>query len=119
MSFISSMSDESVLAEMGVRLARLRLDRNLTQSQLATEAGVSRRTVERVEAGESAQLASLVRLFRVLGVLENLDAFLPEPTLSPVEQLKLGGKARRRASMPRKAKATKPAAKPWTWGDDR
>lgn len=108
------------MAEIGTRLARLRLDRNLTQAELATEAGVSRRTVERVEAGESAQLSSLVRLLRALGVLENLDAFLPEPTLSPVEQLKLSGKTRRRASKGRRRKdAAKPAAKPWTWGDDR
>jgi len=43
-------TDDSVLAELGGRLARIRLDRNLTQAQLAEQAGVSKRTIERLEA---------------------------------------------------------------------
>ncbi len=46
-----SQSDEAVLREIGARMARRRLDFQLTQADLAEQAGVSKRTVERIEAG--------------------------------------------------------------------
>jgi len=91
-------SDEAVLAALGERLARRRLRRDLTQQQLADEAGVSRRTVVRLEAGESTQLTNLVRVLRVLGLIEDLAALAPEPGPSPLEQLRNRGRERKRAS---------------------
>lgn len=44
--------DEAILKELGGRLAGVRLGRNLTQAALAEQAGVSKRTVERMEAGD-------------------------------------------------------------------
>ena len=52
----SRLADASVLTELGDRLARLRLQPTLTQAQLAREAGVSKRTLIRLEHGESTQL---------------------------------------------------------------
>ena len=111
----TELSDESVLQEMGDRLARTRLERNLTQAQLAGMAGISKRTLERLESGAAAtQLTSFIRACRSLGLLERLDLFLPTPQLSPVEQLKLQGKKRKRASG---AKIEKTSAKKWSWGE--
>jgi transcriptional regulator with XRE-family HTH domain len=76
------------------RLAATRLDQNLTQAALAEEAGVSKRTVERLESGEvAARLSGLVRVWRALGLLERFDALVPASVPSPIAQLKL---ARRR-----------------------
>src|SRR5271155_1137620 len=109
-------TDAVILAELGARLARIRLNRNLTQAQLATQAGVSKRTVERLEAGTvGTQLSSFIRVCRVLDVLERFDLFIPEPLPSPVEQLKLAGRRRRRASTPRPAQLSE---KKWQWGDN-
>jgi transcriptional regulator with XRE-family HTH domain len=44
-------SDVALLQELGQRIARLRLERNLTQPQLAEQAGISKRTLERLESG--------------------------------------------------------------------
>ena len=44
------MSDAAVLLELGHRLSRRRVELELTQADLAREAGVAKRTVERVEA---------------------------------------------------------------------
>lgn len=107
-------TDEVVLAELGARLARARLERNLTQGQLAAEAGVARATLERMEAGRPARLPSFIRVLRVLGLLDGLDRLLPESTPSPLELLKLHGKQRRRAA-PAKHDET---PGPWTWGDE-
>ena len=114
MAMTRDMTDAAVLAELGGRLARLRLKRNLTQAQLAREAGVSKRTLIRLERGESSQVTNLIRVVRVLGLLGNLDAFVPPPVPSPIEQLRSRARERRRASPG--AKNRRPLTE-WTWGD--
>ncbi len=106
------MTDEAILGELGERLSRYRLSRDLTQADLAREAGVSKRTVARIEAGASTQVTNLIRIIRALGLIENLGAVVPPPLPSPMEQLRNRGKERQRASGRRPA----PAAE-WTWGE--
>jgi transcriptional regulator with XRE-family HTH domain len=109
-------TDETVLAELGGRLTRIRLERNLTQLQLAKEAGVSKNTVQRLEAGAVAtQLSGFIRVCRVLDVIERFDLLIPEPVPSPVAQLKMAGRKRQRAST---AKPVKSSAKKWQWGNE-
>jgi putative transcriptional regulator len=117
MKLTKQATDTVVLGELGSRLARIRLDHNLTQAQLATQAGVSKRTVERLETGAVAtQLSGFIRVCRVLDLIGRFDLLIPEPVPSPVAQLKLGGKKRRRAST---ARPPAPPARKWQWGDER
>jgi transcriptional regulator with XRE-family HTH domain len=107
------MTDEALLQELGRRIARQRLERNLSQAQLAEQAGISKRTLERLEAGASAtQLSLFLRVLRQLDLLERLDLLLPEPQPSPLALLELQKAGRKRASRPRIAKPTGS----WTWG---
>jgi len=116
MKFVKQATDEAVLGELGARLAKARLERNLTQAQLAAQAGVSKNTVQRLESGSVAtQLSGFIRVCRLLDLVERFDLLVPEPVTSPVEQLKLRGRKRQRASAGRRAKA---AAKKWQWGDE-
>ncbi len=102
-----------VLRELGERLATTRLQANMSQEILARQAGISKRTLERLESGEVAsRLASLVRVCRVLGLMEKLNAFIPVPTISPIAQLKLLNRRRRRASGESPAAGNPPK---WTW----
>ena len=113
---ISNQATDALIArELGERLARLRLERNLTQAALAEQAGVSKRTVERMEAGGATQLVNLVRVCRALNLLDRFETLIPEPLISPVMQLKLQGKQRKRAT------ATPPISPPtkWEWNDKR
>lgn len=107
-------TDTTVLAELGERLARTRLERNISQQALASEAGVSKRTVERIEAGAETRLSNFVRILRALGLLDQLDRLVPEPLPSPIERLKTHGKRRQRAGRAPDA-GDPPGA--WTWGD--
>ena len=113
MKFTNQLVDDQILRELGERLARLRLERNLTQASLAAQAGVAKRTLERMEAGDASQLDTLVRVLRALGLVERFEALIPAPAISPVAQLKLRGKQRKRAS------ANNPPARggQWQWGD--
>lgn len=107
------MTDQLVLEECGARVAACRIDRNLTQAALAEQAGLSKRTIERLESGAVAtQLSSLIRVCRVLGMLERFDLLLPEAVAGPMAQLRQQGKRRQRASS---VKVDTPK-KPWTWG---
>jgi transcriptional regulator with XRE-family HTH domain len=107
-------TDEVVLAELGRRLARGRLDANLSQKQLAQEAGVSKATVERLEAGDPVKSNVLIRVLRALGRLDAIDRLVPEPLPSPVERLELEGRRRQRAGR----KNEEREARPWRWGDE-
>lgn len=115
MKIDSKMTDEILLKLIGERLAGLRLARNLTQQQLAEQAGLGLRTVQRLELGATAtQLSGFIRVCRVLGLVENLEMLVPEPAASPMAQLKQQGRKRQRATG-RKAVAGKP--KKWTWAE--
>ncbi|MDR7193292.1 helix-turn-helix transcriptional regulator [Luteimonas terrae] len=106
------------LAQLGSQLAALRVARNLTQAELAEQAGVSKRTVERLEAGATAtQLSTFLRVCGVLGLEGRLAQLVPEPVDSPVAQLRQQRRTRQRASGASKD-APAPKAKPgkgWSW----
>ena len=115
MRITSQLTDEAVLVELGSRLARTRLERNLTQQDLGFEAGIGLATVRRLEDGQSVRLTSLIRVLRSLGLLDTLDVLVAEPVPSPIERLRLRGRERRRA---RPRAGTHPKNSPWTWGDE-
>jgi transcriptional regulator with XRE-family HTH domain len=108
----------AVLHEIGDRLERRRIDAGLTQAQLAEEAGISKRTVERIEAAHSTDFVMLLRVLRALKLLETLDQLVPDLPQSPLMLLKGRGRARKRVGhsrrLPDGTVARKPAA-PWKW----
>jgi len=108
-------SDNAILAELGSRLSSLRVSQNMTQASLAREAGISKRTLERIEAGQSAQITNFVRVLRVLNVLDRLETLLPRPETGPMDLLKSSGKTPQRASR----RGTTKEIQPWQWGDDQ
>jgi transcriptional regulator with XRE-family HTH domain len=113
------LTDEAVLTELGRRLERTRLERNLTQRELAAEAGVERKATQRLEAGEPVRLTSFIRVLRALGLLDSLDRLVPEPLPSPLELLKLQGKRRQRATGERRtSRPAREGTTPWRWGDE-
>ena len=115
MKITALLSDESLLRELGERFAGVRLSRNLTQAALAEQAGVSKRTVERLESGSVAtQLSGFLRVCRTLGLLERFEGAIPDAVPSPIEQLKQVRRKRQRASRRKKLPAK---SENWTWGN--
>ena len=63
---------------VGFRIRRLRKDRNLTQSALASQVGIQQSDLCRMETGEYR--VALETLFRILSVFEmNIAEFFQEP----------------------------------------
>lgn len=92
-----SMTDQAVAEEIGRRIDQIRLERNLTQQQLADAVGLSRVSYARLVAGQ-AKFINVIAVLRVLDQLSLVERFVPETMFSPLEQLKMRGKQRRRAT---------------------
>jgi transcriptional regulator with XRE-family HTH domain len=115
MKISNFLSDGIILAEIGKRIAHRRLDLEFTQAELARQAGVSKRTIERIEAGATAQMSSIIRIFRVLDLLSGLDQVIPEPGPSPMDYVKRKGRVRQRATSKR---SKTDSTDPWSWDED-
>ncbi len=115
MKFLGSNSDDATLKELGKRIVQYRLNKNWTQEVLATEAGVSKKSVHRVEHGHIIRTLNLIRILRALRLLDNLEMLIPEPAISPIQLTEMQGKKRKRASS--KPDKSSPQT-PWLWGDD-
>ncbi|HEV2268459.1 MAG TPA: helix-turn-helix transcriptional regulator [Steroidobacteraceae bacterium] len=119
-----ALTDATILRILGERIERYRIEAGLTQAELAEQAGIGKRTLERVESGLGAELVTLIRILRILNVLDGFERLIPELPASPIEQLKLRGKQRRRVSRPRGRRDAiehpnevreGAATKPWAW----
>ncbi len=106
---------EAVITELGMRMAQRRVELGMTQAELAEQAGVGKRTVERIESGTDTQFSTLIRLLTALDLNEQLDHLVPEATVSPMEMLERQAKPRKRATSKRVAKPKRP----WKWGDEQ
>ena len=104
------------LQRLGRRLVKHRLNRNLTQVELARAAGISRRTLARLEGGEPTQLENFLRALVALGLEDNLDRLVPDVPESPIQQLERSGRSRKRATGRRKPRPG--ASEPWSWDDE-
>ena len=94
---LAHLTDSELIAEIGKRIRRYRLQQNLMQQDLARIAGVSPRTVRNIESGGDVRLSTIIAVLRALGRTDAIDAFLPRPGVSPIELLETGGSERRRA----------------------
>ncbi|EOB4963476.1 TPA: helix-turn-helix domain-containing protein [Vibrio vulnificus] len=89
--------------EIGNRLKQARLNRDLTQSEVAEIAGIARKTVLNAEKGK-VQLDIMIAILMALDLTEQIDLFIPKQEISPIQLAKLQGKKRQRASGQRSIK---------------
>ena len=118
MRFDELLTDDAVLAEIGRRIARHRLERNLTQAELAARAGIGTATLQRAESGQSVQLTSMVRVLRAIGLLGGLEAAIPESLELPIAALERRSERPRKRARAARVQAFRREDEPWTWGDD-
>ncbi|QCL92364.1 MULTISPECIES: helix-turn-helix domain-containing protein [Agrobacterium tumefaciens complex] len=108
-------SIETTMRDLGTRLARVRLSRNLTQARLAQEAGASLPSIKRLEAGRNSSLDTLLRVLRALNLGDRILDILPNPDVRPVERVQHDGHERRRART--QTEAPKKASD-WAWVEE-
>ncbi len=108
---IYGMSDMAILKEIGQRIRRKRLQKNISQQELGEISGLNRTTIGDIERGSPFGVLTLIQTLRALEALEEIDGFLPDPGISPLQLAKMRGKERRRAS--RKNVQTKNGGSDW------
>ncbi|WXU00090.1 MAG: hypothetical protein Ctma_0801 [Catillopecten margaritatus gill symbiont] len=85
-------TDREAVAEIAVRIRNLRLNdstRQMSQSELAERAGISRSTVARFEQKGEISLLPLIAILRAMGLLSKLNNLVPEEVaISPIEMSK-------------------------------
>lgn len=92
-----SMTDRAIAQEIGQRIEQMRLEQNLTQQYVADEIGLSRLSYRKLVEG-GGKFENVIAVLRVLGRLDLVTRFVPEVTSSPMQQLKMKGRQRQRAS---------------------
>ncbi len=111
----SIATSEQIEEALCHQLVNIRLCRNWTQQQLARRAGVSLKTISRLEKGEGVSLNTFIRVLIALGFYSHLQNLLPDPNIRPIERTKFDGVERKRARPPK----TNNETKPWVWGDEK
>lgn len=104
---------EVILKELGGRIKDIRIKRDMTQKDLAENAGVSFSTVVRVEMGEGVNMENFMRIIRVFDFLGNFDLLVPEQILSP-EDIYKGRQKKKRTYKGKKSAFTE-----WIWEDEK
>jgi putative transcriptional regulator len=108
----SVATSDQIEAALCKRLESIRLSRNTTQIQLAKEAGVSPRTIGRLEKGQGVSVDTFIRVLMALGIQQNLEALLPDPTVRPIERIEIGSERKRaRPGLSNNERAI------WSWDD--
>ncbi len=109
-SIATSVQIEAALCK---RLENIRLSRNITQAQLAEEAGVSLRTIGRLEKGQGVSLDTFIRVMMALGIQQSLETLMPDPTVRPIERVGFNAGERKRARPIQHGDERSI----WSWGD--
>lgn len=117
-NIMKSYRSSKYIADLGEQLERNRLLQNIPQTELAQKAGISTRTLRRLESGEGGTLDSFIRLLIALNIDANLSMLIPGPTIRPMERVRKTKKERMRASGVRKSHTSNKESK-WTWGDEK
>ena len=89
-----TISDSAILKELGNRIRKLRLQKNITQEDLAERTLLAVGTIKSLEAGKG-KLSTLVAVLRELGALDQLDMFIPPVTISPIRMAETNIKSSR------------------------
>ena len=94
---LKDLSVPAICSILGDRLKKARLNKNLTQTQLAESTGLSKKKIIAAESG-NARLDTIVAILAVLNQYEAINSFIPDAPYSPIQLMKLKGKRRQRAS---------------------
>lgn len=92
-----SLTAQELEALIGENVRARRLQRNIEQSKLAAQAGVSVHALQNLEGGKGTSLRTLVSVTRALGSIGWIEAIAPKVSINPLT-LPVRSNARQRAS---------------------
>lgn len=112
---LNLLSSHELEAWLCRQLETARLRKNINQTRLAEQAGVSRRTISRLENGQGVSLDTFIRVMRALELGDRFADLIPDAGIRPVDRVNQKHSERKRASSPRDQQSV--AETKWEWGD--
>ncbi|MBQ9865594.1 MAG: helix-turn-helix transcriptional regulator [Lachnospiraceae bacterium] len=85
--------------------------KGMSQQELEDKTGVSKRSISRLEQGESVQLENLFKILVALDLGENIDLLVPDQMKRPAFYLEISADKPKRVRRKKEKKAFK-------WGDE-
>lgn len=74
---------QEYIKELGKKIKLYRIMKEMSQQDLEDKTGVSKRSISRLEQGESVQLENLLKILLALDLGENIDLLVPDQTKRP------------------------------------
>lgn len=76
-------SDKYYIQELGKKIKTYRIMKEMSQQDLEDISGVSKRSISRLEQGESVQLDNLFKILLALDLGDNIELLVPDQTRRP------------------------------------
>lgn len=102
---------QEYIKELGQKIKTYRIMNEMSQQDLEDKSGVSKRSISRLEQGESVQVDNLFKIIIALGLGDNIDLLVPDQTRRPSYYL---GKKESKPMRVRKKKEKND----FKWGDE-
>ncbi len=71
------------IRELGQKIKSYRIMKDLSQQDLEDKTGVSKRSISRLEQGESVQVDNLFKILLALDLGDNIELLVPDQTKRP------------------------------------
>lgn len=79
---------QEYIKELGQKIKIYRIMNEMSQQDLEDKSGVSKRSISRLEQGESVQTDNLFKILIALGLGDNIELLVPDQTKRPSYYLK-------------------------------
>ena len=104
-------SYQEYIVELGKKIKTYRIMKELSQEALSDKTGISKRSISRLEQGESIQVDNLFKILIALDLGDNIDLLVPDQTRRPSYYLEYSDSGPQRVRKQR-VKTT------FKWGDE-
>lgn len=102
---------QEYIKELGQKIKTYRIMNEMSQQDLEDKSGVSKRSISRLEQGESVQTDNLFKILIALGLGDNIELLVPDQTKRPSYYLEKSG------SKPKRVRK-KTQRNDFKWGDE-
>ena|SRR5215813_8973743 len=87
MEDIAFKTPDELQIDLGQRLRRLRLSRNMDQKAAAGKAGISEKALRNLESGNGSTVGTLLRTLKALDYTRGMEMLAPEASVDPLALL--------------------------------
>jgi len=92
------LSDVEITEKIGAYLKQMRLNKNMSQVEVAIFCGVDRLTIANLENGKPVKFTTIIAFLRALGELNTLNSFIVSPIFDAEKIIDLSLTLRKKAS---------------------